>query len=75
MKTQKKPWVDTQLFQYLKEVDEKGYNQMLEYEKAGGELDATDKMAKKYYEKHYRNKKRTSTPDEDMETKEPIEVW
>lgn len=51
------PWRETSLYQNLKEVTEEGYKQMLEYEKAGGELDVQEKSAKKYYEKYYRRRK------------------
>lgn len=53
------PWRDTSLYQNLKEVTEEGYQQMLAYEKAGGELDVQEKSAKKYYEKYYRRHKRS----------------
>lgn len=53
------PWRDTSLYQSLKEVTEEGYNQMLEYEAAGGVLDAQEKSAKKYFEKYYKKHKRS----------------
>ena len=53
------PWRDTSLFQNLKEVTEEGYNQMVAYEKAGGELDVVEKSAKKYYERYYRRHKKS----------------
>lgn len=53
------PWRDTSLYQNLKEVTEEGYQQMLEYEKAGGVLDVQEKSAKKYFEKYYRRHKRS----------------
>lgn len=53
------PWRETSLYQNLKEVTEEGYKQMLEYEKAGGELDVQEKSAKKYFEKYWRRRKRS----------------
>ena len=53
----KTPWRETSLFQNLREITEEGYNQMLEYEAAGGELDVYDKSAKKYFEKYWRRRK------------------
>lgn len=53
------PWRETSLYQNLKEVTEEGYKQMLEYEKAGGELDVQEKSAKKYFEKYWRRRNRS----------------
>lgn len=65
-----KPWTKTTLFQNLKEVTKEGYQQMLAYEAAGGELDIIDKSAKKYYEKYMKRHRKASgnvtmTIDED----------
>ena len=51
MEELQKPWRETSFFKHMKEVNYEGYLQMLEYEKAGGELDYLDKSAKEYFEK------------------------
>lgn len=69
------PWRETTLYKYMKEVTEEGYNQMLEYEKAGGVLNVIDKSAKEYYETYYKRhkkskKKKGITEDDHVETEE-----
>lgn len=71
------PWRESTLYKYMKEVTDEGYNQMLEYEKAGGILNIIDKSAKDYYETYYKRhkkskKKKVVTEDNYMETEEPF---
>lgn len=54
------PWRETSLYQHLKEINAEGYQQMLEYEKAGGVLDVREKSAKKYYEIYLKRHKKKS---------------
>lgn len=58
------PWRESTLYKYMKEVTEEGYNQMLEYEKAGGILDVIDKSAKEYYETYYKRHKKSKRKNE-----------
>lgn len=68
------PWRETSLFKNLKEVTEEGYKQMLEYEKAGGELTLIDKSAKKYFERYYRRHKQRKSKDSEIEVNGDIDV-
>ena len=53
------PWRNTSFFKNLKEVNEEGYKQMIEYEKAGGELDDIDRSAKEWFEKSWKRHRRS----------------
>ena len=58
-----KPWTKSTLFINLKELTHETYQQMLEYEAAGGELDMLDLSAKKYYERHYKKRSVEEVPE------------
>ena len=67
MNTAEPNWRKSSLFLYMKELLDKDYAEMIEYEKAGGVLTEDDKIAKAHYEKYYKNRRKKSNIDNETE--------
>lgn len=51
-------WRKDALFIYMKELTDKNYSVMIKYEKSGGELTEDDLIARRHYEKYYKNRRK-----------------